>query len=81
MTKAAQPANADINAAFLARLQHETREDILRNIAEHYGISSQAAYAEVCQPSAENLLDYMVEPLRGATYVLMQGYGFASGAK
>jgi hypothetical protein len=69
------PGHAQINALFLSRLDAESKDEILRSIADHYGITPQAAYDEVCQTDAEHLLDYMIEPLRGATYVLMQAHG------
>lgn len=53
----------------------KTKNEILDNIAKHYGISRQEAYEEVVDDDAENLLDYLVEPIRSATSVLMQRHG------
>lgn len=63
------------NAAFLSVLDQEARQEILGGIASHYGITEQQAYAEVIRDGCEHLLDYMVEPLRSATSVLMQVHG------
>lgn len=63
------------NATFLAAVTKEAKDMILGNIAAHYGITPQAAFAEVTAPGAEHLLDYMVEPERSAASTLMQAYG------
>lgn len=63
-------------AQFLTAIAAESREAILSSIAAHYGISSKDAYDEVTDPEAEELLDYMVEPARGATSILMRRHGF-----
>lgn len=62
-------------AAFLAKIDSKSKAMILENIAKNYGISAQAALAEVTDSEAENLLDYMTEPARSAASVLMQKYG------
>lgn len=63
------------NAKFLAVIGSDAKDAILSSIAKHYGISAQAAFDEVTDESADHLLDYMVEPQRSATSVLMQAYG------
>lgn len=63
------------NAEFLAVIDSVTRADILASIGKQYGISPEEAYAEVTAVGAEHLLDYMVEPLRSATSILMQMRG------
>ena len=70
-------------AAFLAKIDSKSKAMILENIAKNYGISAQAALAEVTDSESENLLDYMTEPARSAASVLMQKYGSFSrtGAK
>lgn len=62
--------------AFLAAIDTKAKNEILDSIAKHYGISRQAAFEEVTDPEAENLLDYMVEPFRAGASVLMQKHGF-----
>lgn len=63
------------NAEFLAVIEVAAKDEILKAIATHYGITPQAAYSEVTAEGAEHLLEYMVEPLRSATSVLMQAHG------
>jgi hypothetical protein len=63
------------NTHFLSAIDGNTRAEILDSIAAHYGITSEKAYAEVTGDQAEDLLDYLVEPLRGATSVLMRRRG------
>lgn len=65
------------NARFLAAIEVEAKDQILASIAKHYGISAQAAFDEVTAKDAEHLLDYMVEPQRSATSVLMQAHGLS----
>jgi len=62
-------------AAFLAKIDSKSKAMILENIAKNYGISAQAALAEITDSESENLLDYMTEPARSAASVLMQKYG------
>lgn len=64
------------NAQFLAVIDGDTKAAILESIAAHYGITPEAAFAEVADEQAEHLLDYMVEPMRSATSVVMQRRGF-----
>lgn len=66
---------ANRNAQFLAVIDSDTKAAILESIAGHYGISVEQAFTEVVAEQAEHLLDYMVEPLRSATSVLMQRHG------
>lgn len=63
------------NAEFLARVTPQARESILASIAARYGITVAQANAEVCADGAHDLLDYLVEPQRSATAVLMQRHG------
>ena len=65
-------SNAQVNAAFLAATDANTKAQILSNIAKHYGITSEAAYAEVTDAEAEHLLDYVTGPERTATSLLMK---------
>jgi len=67
---------SNLNAQFLAAIDGDTRAEILESIAAHYGITSEQAFAEVTDDQAEHLLDFMIEPLRSATSVIMQRRGF-----
>jgi hypothetical protein len=60
---------------FLSVIDSKTKAVILESIAVHYGITPDEALAEVIDEEAEHLLDYLVEPQRGATSFLMQRYG------
>lgn len=64
--------NGEKNAAFLNGINGKVRRAILTAIAEHYGITADSALAEVTDPEAEHLCDYLTEPIRMATHVLMQ---------
>ena len=65
----------NITARFLNAIDPRTKDAILNSIANHYGISQADAYEEVTDDEAEHLLDYLVEPMRSATSVMMQACG------
>ena len=65
----------NITARFLNAIDPRTKDAILNSIASHYGISQADAYEEVTDDEAEHLLDYLVEPMRSATSVMMQACG------
>ena len=60
---------------FLSVIDAKTKAAILNNIAAHYGITADQAFAEVTDDEAEHLLDYVTGPERAATSVLMQRHG------
>jgi hypothetical protein len=60
---------------FLNAIDPKTKVEILDSIARHYGISPAEAFEEVTDDEAEHLLDYLVEPMRSATSVIMQACG------
>lgn len=63
------------NAQFLSMIEPLAKAHILGAIVEHYGITPDQAFDEIAGQDAEHLLDYMVEPHRGAASVLMQRHG------
>ena len=65
----------NITTRFLNSIDPRTKDAILNSIANHYGISKADAYEEVTDDEAEHLLDYLVEPMRSATSVIMQACG------
>lgn len=67
--------NAATTVRFLALVDSATKTAILGNIAKHYGISSEEAYAEIVDPDAENLLEYITGPERAAASLLMKRHG------
>ena len=68
-------ATQHTTAKFLAVIDAATKAAILANIAKHYGITSEQAYAEVTDADAERLLDYVTGSTRAATSALMQRHG------
>lgn len=64
--------NGQATKIFLATLDAATQAKILGSIARHYGATIEAIRTEVTDDEAEQLLEYMVEPERSATRVLMQ---------
>jgi hypothetical protein len=65
-------SNGTINKAFLAATDTKTKTEVLSSIAGHYGITKEAAFAEVTDAEAEHLLDYLTGPTRTALSVLMK---------
>lgn len=66
---------SDHTQKLFAIIDIATQNRILDSIAKHYGITRNEAKAEVLDKDAECLLDYMVEPERAATSILMQRHG------
>jgi hypothetical protein len=62
-------------AEFLSVIDSKTKAAILASIAKDYRTTPDVIYAEVTGGEAEHLLDYLLEPTRSATSVLMQQYG------
>jgi len=65
----------NIASKLFAVIDSKSRAAILANIASHYGISSEDAFAEVTDKDAEHLLDYVTGSTRAATSVLIQRHG------
>ncbi|MGO4801129.1 hypothetical protein ACEN2T_17765 [Pseudomonas sp. W22_MBD1_FP4] len=63
------------NEKFFSAISSETKTAILAVIADRYGITPEEAYEQVTDKEAECLLDYLGEPYRSATSVLMQRHG------
>ena len=68
-------ATQNTTAKFLTVIDAKTKAEILNNIAKHYGITAEQAFAEVTDAEAEHLLDYVTGPARLATSALMQRHG------
>lgn len=64
------------NAQFLSVIDGQTRSAILQSIADDYGITPDQVFVEITDEKAEHLLEYLVEPMRSATSVIMQRRGF-----
>jgi hypothetical protein len=67
--------NGDRTATFLTVVDSAVKTDILASIATKFGITPDEAFEEVTDAEAEHLLDYLREPVRGATSVIMKRYG------
>lgn len=70
-------SNAERTITFFHLTDAATREKVLKNIADHYGITPAEALDEVTDPEAEALLDYVTGPERAAVHALMQRHGLA----
>ena len=68
-------ATQNTTAQFLTVIDAKTKVEILNNIAQHYGITADQAFAEVTDSEAEHLLDYVTGSARLATSALMQRHG------
>lgn len=66
--------NSELTINFLNSLDSKTRNEILSNIANHYGITNEKAFEEVTDEEAESLLDYLTGQTRTATSVLIQRF-------
>lgn len=56
--------NAKITAAFLNSTDLKTKNFILANIANYYGITTNEAFQEITDSEAESLMDYITGPTR-----------------
>ena len=63
--------NAQITTLLLSSVREETKNAILDNIAEHYGISRQDALEEITGDEAEYILDYITGDLRRFVHLMM----------
>jgi hypothetical protein len=64
------------NIQFLNAIDAAAKDEILHRISLHYSVSKAEVLEELGDKTAEHLLDYMVEPHRSSTSVLMQRHGF-----
>ena len=62
--------NSKFTTAFLNSLELKTKNEILLNIAKHYGITIDEAYNEITDADAENIMDYITGPIRSAVSIL-----------
>lgn len=56
------------NSKYLESIAENEKANILKEIANHYGISLEDAYEEVIDEDAENLYEYMVSGKRFEVY-------------
>ena len=69
----------EITKYFFSLTDAKSKLFILRTIVNNYGgkITTQEAEDEVTSEGSESLLDYLGEPVRSATRVLMQRHGLS----
>lgn len=63
------------NKKYLEFVIKEVKDTILKDIADHYGITSEEAYEEVTDEDAEYLYEYVVADYRGRMYNQMTNLG------
>lgn len=68
--------NGQRTIEFLLAIDSRTKNDILENVAKHYGITTEEAYDEITDDEAEHLLDYLTYETRTATSLLMKKLNF-----
>lgn len=68
-------SNGNTTKVFLSRIEAKTKNAILSNIANHYGITNDEAYAEIVHDEAEHLCEYVTGNERAATSLLMKRHG------
>ena len=68
--------NATLTSLFLNSTDLKVKNEILTNIANHYGISIEQAYEEVTYEDAESLLDYLTGSIRSSVSVLIQRFKY-----
>ena len=66
--------NSTFTIAFLNSTDLKTKNEILSNIANHYGITNQEAFEEVSDIDAEILIDYVTGSIRQAVSILTQKF-------
>ena len=66
--------NSTFTIAFLNSTDLRIKNEILSNIANHYGITKEEAYEEVIDEEAESLMDYITGTIRPAISVLVQKF-------
>lgn len=67
----------------LANADRRIANQVVSNIAAHYGIPTQQVFDEIFDENAEDLMDYVTEPVRSAAFAILQRKGLMSrfGAK
>lgn len=64
----------NLNIAFLNSLDLGTKNEILLNIANHYGINIDEAKEEVTDLECENIMDYITGNIRQAMSLLFNKF-------
>jgi len=66
---------AQLNESFLLNLDGKTCNAITENIANHYGITEDEVFDEVCfNEEAHNIMDYITGDIRQAVSLLFNNF-------
>lgn len=68
------PKHNEITIEFLNSIDSKTKNEILSNIANHYGITKESAYEEITDEESESLMDYITGEIRPAISLLFQKF-------
>lgn len=58
--------NSSVTVDFLMSIDGSLKNAILKNIANHYGITETEAWEEITDSEAENIMDYVTDEIRPA---------------
>jgi hypothetical protein len=62
----------------LANADRRIANQVVSNIAAHYGIPTQQVFGEIFDANAEELMEYVTEPVRSAAFAILQQKGLMS---
>lgn len=74
-------SNGDRNRRLMQVLADADRQianKVVSNIAKNYGIGTLQVFAEIFDSEAEDLMDYVTEPVRSAAFAILQKKGMMS---
>ena len=60
--------------SFLLSLSTKLMNEVLDNVANHYGITRKEAYEKVVNPEAENIMDYITGKKRAAIHLFYKKF-------
>jgi hypothetical protein len=66
--------NSELNILFLDSLDGRIVNQIMSNIANHYGITYQEALYEVMDEEAESIMDYITGSLRSTVSLFFKNF-------
>ena len=70
-------SKGDLNKQFLDSIESKKRAVIIASMVVYYGCSSEDAIKEVTSNEAEDLFEYLVEPVRSTVYEMMKSHAAA----
>ena len=72
--------NSKLNTAFLNSIDLKVKNEILSNVANHYGISNQEAYEELIDEDAECIMDYVTGNIRSTVSLFFNKFKLQNAA-